>query len=169
MSRAFTKEDSWEEPIVPPRAPLPEGVPNYVTPRGLALLKDEQASLEAERVRLVAAGDDERAKKALVVLARRAGELADRIASAQVVAPLATYEDVRFGARVTLRDRAGKTRTFRIVGVDESDPDAGSISFAAPIARAVLGKRVGETATLRTAAGEETLEVVAIEGATPAS
>jgi transcription elongation factor GreB len=163
MSRAFTKEDSWEEPIVPPRAPLPEGVPNYVTPRGLALLKDEQTALEAERARLVAQGDDERAKKALVVLARRGAELANRIATAQVVPPQHAYDDVRFGARVTLRDRAGSTRVFQIVGVDESDPDAGFVSFTAPIARAALGKRIGETVTFRAGGGEERLEVSAIQ------
>ena len=49
MSRAFVKDESWEEPVVAPRAPLPDGVPNYVTPRGLQLLRDEQATLEAGR------------------------------------------------------------------------------------------------------------------------
>ncbi len=163
MSRAFTKEDSWEEPIVPPRAPLPAGVPNYVTPRGHALLLEEQATLEAERTRFVALGDDDAAKKALLVLARRLAELNSRIAGAVVIDPGQTYEDVRFGARVTLRGRDGAVRTFQIVGVDESDPENGFVSFTAPIARAVLGKRVGETAAFRAGAGEERLEVVAIE------
>ena len=74
---------------------------------------------------------------------------------------------MRFGARVTLRDRAGDVRTFQIVGVDESDPDAGYVSFTAPIARAVLGKRVGETATFRAGAGEETLTIAAIDSFPP--
>src|SRR5688572_32175702 len=49
MNKAFTRDDDQDEtPFVPPRAPLPEGAPNYVTPRGLALLRDEMAGLEAE-------------------------------------------------------------------------------------------------------------------------
>jgi transcription elongation factor GreB len=163
MSRAFTKEDAWEEPIVPPRAPLPEGVPNYVTPRGLALLREEQARLEAERARLAAAGEDEQTKKALIVLARSGAELANRIASAQLVPPQVAYPDVRFGARVTLRDGAGAERRFQIVGVDESDPERGFVSFTAPIARAVLGRGVGEWASFRVAGSEERWEIVAIE------
>jgi transcription elongation factor GreB len=49
-----------------------------------------------------------------------------------------------------------------IVGVDEANAAEGRVAFTAPVARAVLGKRVGETATLRTARGEEELEVTAI-------
>jgi transcription elongation factor GreB len=52
VSKAFTKDDAWEEPVVPPRAPLPEGIPNYVTPRGLALLHRELAQLKTERQRI---------------------------------------------------------------------------------------------------------------------
>ena len=60
---------------------------------------------------------------------------------------------MRFGATVTLRTvRGGKpglARTFTIVGVDEADVAAGKVAFVAPIARAVLGARLGGTATLR--------------------
>jgi transcription elongation factor GreB len=53
VSKAFTKEDSAaEELVVPPRAPLPDGVPNYVTPRGLELLRAEREALEAARAQL---------------------------------------------------------------------------------------------------------------------
>jgi transcription elongation factor GreB len=160
MSRAFTREDTWEEPVVPQRAPLPEGAANYVTPRGLARLRDEQAALEAERAQLDPAADDERVKKQRVVLSRRLADLAGRIAIAEVVDPAQQAHDrVRFGARVTL----GDDRTLQIVGVDEADPDHGRIAFTAPIARALLGKAVGESAKLVTGEGEVMLTVRAIE------
>ena len=59
VSKAFTKDEAWEEPIIPSRAPVPAGVPNYVTPRGLRLLRAELAELEAERHRLEADRSDE--------------------------------------------------------------------------------------------------------------
>ena len=168
MSRAFTKEDGWEEPIIPPRAPLPEGVPNYVTPRGLALLREEQARLEAERARLEVSEDDA-GRKMRVVLARRLADLAGRIATAEVIDPARQHHDnVRFGARVTLRDAQGGTRVLQIVGVDESDPDRGLVAFTAPIAKAILGCGVGDTAKLRTGQGEEPLTILEIDYPIPA-
>lgn len=168
MSRAFTKEDGWEDPVVAPRAPLPDGVPNYVTPRGLAALRAELADLEAARVAADAADDDEEARRRRrAVWTRRVGELETRIATAQVVDPREQPRDtVRFGARVTLRDtgtkRAGETSAIEIVGVDEADPEAGRIAFTAPLARAALGRRVGEAVTLTTGRGAESFAIVAI-------
>jgi len=151
MSRAFTKEDGWEEPVVAPRAELPPGVPNYVTPRGRALLAEEYAALEAARARLDAEVRDEDARRPRrTVLTRQLEELAGRIASAEVVDPARQARDrARFGARVTLRDATGEPRTFQIVGVDEADPDAGRISFLAPLARAVLGTTAGDAIEFR--------------------
>jgi hypothetical protein len=105
MSKAFTKDEAWEEPIIPPRAPMPVGVHNYVTPRGLRLLQEELAALETERHRL----DGERAdeveyRRRLAILAGRTRDLIARIASATVVDPRRQPRDeVRFGARVTLQ------------------------------------------------------------------
>jgi len=147
MSRAFTKEDSWEEPVVPPRASLPPGVPNYVTPRGLTLLNAEADALETERAGLEATTPDEAdRRKRRAVLTRRMSDLAARIATAEVVEPgKQPRGKAHFGARVTLRTATGETRTLQIVGVDEADPDAGLIAFLAPIARAILGHAAGET------------------------
>ena len=147
MSRAFAKEDSWEEPVVPPRASLPDGVPNYVTPRGFALLRDEAATLETQRGRLEAEIEDEAdRRKRRAVLTRRMSDLAARIATAEIVEPgRQPRGKAHFGARVTLRAATGETRTIHIVGVDEADPDAGLIAFLAPIARAILGHAAGET------------------------
>lgn len=169
MSKAFTKDDAWEEPVVPPRAPLPAGVPNYVTPRGLKLLRTELAELDAERQRLDSDRSDEvERRRRLVIVGRRLSDLAARIASAEVVDPRRQPHDtVRFGARVTLRtvtgERAGEERRIEIVGVDEADAANGRVAFVAPIARAILGREVGETASLHTARGEELLQVMSIE------
>jgi transcription elongation factor GreB len=169
MSRAFVKDDAPEgQPFVPPRAPLPPGVLNYVTPRGLALLRAELAELEAERGRLQADRSDEaERKRQLAVLGGRIAELDARLASARVVDPRAQPQDeVRFGATVTLRTasdpRRGEERRFTIVGVDEAAAGEGRVAFVAPIARAILGRRVGEQATLQTARGPEVLEITAL-------
>jgi transcription elongation factor GreB len=169
MSRAFAKEGDVEAPlVVPPRAPLPPGVPNYVTARGLELLRAELVELEAERSRFDADRTDEAERtRRLTYLAERIGALSARIASARLVDPRNQPQDeVRFGATVTLRtrvgERSGEERRVTIVGVDEADASEGRVAFTAPIVRAMLGKRVGEAATLRTPRGEEVLEVSAI-------
>ncbi len=168
MSRAFVKEDQPEgPPFVALRAPLPPGATNYVTPRGLALLRAERADLEAERARLDAEPDEDERKRRLAVNAGRLADLAARIATAKVVDPATQPQgEVRFGATVTVRtltgERPGERRRLQIVGVDEAAAAEGRVAFVAPIARAVLGRQVGETAALRTARGEETLEVAAI-------
>lgn len=168
MSRAFVKDDAPEAPpLIPPRAALPPGAKNYVTPRGLALLRAERADLEAERTRLHTADEDDGRQRELAVATGRLADLDARLASAVLVEPGAQAPDaVRFGTTVTVRTRVGETpgaeRRIAIVGVDEADAAAGRVAFVAPIARAVIGKRVGEATTLRTARGEEVLEIAAI-------
>jgi len=150
--------------VVPPRAPLPPGAMNYVTARGLDLLRAELAELEAERAGVDAdRSDDAERTRRLTYLAGRIGDLSARIASARLVEPQnQPQEEARFGATVTLRTAAGEERRFTIVGVDEATTDPARVAFTAPIARAVLGKRVGEAVALRTPRGEEALEVTAI-------
>ena len=166
MSRAFVKDDAPEAPpIIPPRAPLPPGVPNYVTPRGLARLRAEREELETERARVHALPPDapER-QRDLAVLAGRLAALDERIASARPVDPAEQPPDeVRFGATVGLRPTGGgPERRYTIVGVDETSVAEGRIPFTAPVARALVGRRAGETARLRTPRGEETVEIVSI-------
>jgi transcription elongation factor GreB len=169
VSRAFVKDDApQDELIVPPRAPLPPGVANYVTPRGLARLRAERDALEAERAGLDADRSDEAERtRALSLNAALQAQLARRLSSAKVIDPHTQPPDeVRFGATVTLRtlkgERPGEERRLTIVGVDEADAAQGCVAFTAPIARAVTGKKVGQKAPLRTVRGEEVLEVVAV-------
>ena len=169
MSSAFLKNETADAPVViPARAPLPPGTTNYVTPRGLALLRDELTELEAEhaRVQIDTSEENERMRQ-LALLNGKIGNLNQRIASARVVDPNNQPRDeIRFGATVTLRTHTGKKlgeeRQFTIVGVDEADATHGRIAFTAPLARSMQGKRVGEAVTLRTMKGENSMEIMAI-------
>ena len=170
MSRAFVKDDGADAPpVIPPRAPLPPGVPNYVTARGLALLRQERTRLTAERATLTAErhSDDGTAeserKRRLTVVSTELGQLAERLALAKLVTPRGGSKDpVRFGAHVEVETESGEQRRFQIVGVDEANAAEGLIAFTAPLARAVNGKKAGDTTTLKTPQGEETLTIEAV-------
>ncbi len=164
MSRGFVKEDdSLPAPVVPPRAPLPADTPNYVTPRGLTLLRAELNGLENERANLdgVGAADAQARMHELLVLNGRISALTARLSSAKVVAPRATADETRFGATVTLESTDQPTR-FTIVGVDEADAASGRIAFVAPLARAVTGRRVGNQVMLPGARGPELTTITGI-------
>ncbi len=166
MSKAFVKDDASDEQIiVAARAPLPQGAHNYVTPRGMALLEKELAELSAERARLQsdASGEGERARQ-LTVLRERLSDLEGRLASAEVIRD-APQGEVAFGTTVranTLTGKfAGEALHFTIVGVDEAASGEG-VAFTAPIARVLLGLKVGDKARLELASGEQLLEVVEV-------
>jgi len=169
MSRAFVNEDAPSGDVyIPPRAPLPAGAVNFVTPRGLRLLNEEFAELEAERERLKK-GDphSEDRNRALTVVRGQIKDIESRIKSAKVVRPNDQPSDeVRFGSRVTTKTvkgrKPGLERTFQIVGVDEADITTMRVGWIAPLARALTGCKLGGTASLMMGGVEETLEVTAI-------
>lgn len=169
MSRGFVKEDDAQTPpLVPPRAALPPGTPNYVTPSGLAQLRAELARLEAERTQAETNHDNDTDRThRLSLLHGRLALLAGRLGSARVVEPgTQPPTEVRFGATVVLRTvsggRAGLLRTFTIVGVDEAGVAAGKVGFVAPLARAITGARLGAAVTLHLGPQAEVVEVVSI-------
>jgi transcription elongation factor GreB len=164
VSKAFTDEETADAPaIVPPRAPLPAGVPNYVTARGLAQLRGELAELDAEAAAAERIADEKLRARTEAALAERRAALAARLASAELVAPPAGATDVvRFGATVTVEGGGGRRR-WRLVGVDEADAGRAAIAFVSPLARALLGRRVGDTVRFRAPRGEEELEITAID------
>lgn len=148
MSRGFVREDDQEEaPFIPPRAPLPPGVENHVTPRGLRLLHAEREELETQRAAVT--GDDYERRRALAEINGRLELLNERIASARVrdVAEQGT-DEVRFGCTVAFTvesgPQAGAQRKFTIVGVDEASVAEGRIAFTAPIMRALMGAHIGD-------------------------
>jgi transcription elongation factor GreB len=162
MSKAFTREDdsSQDLPLSAPRAPLPPGVKNYLTIDGAEKFRAEAARLTQERAAL---GDSPEAKDRVLRLDLRLRHLEEILISAVVVeTPPAQQDTVRFGAFVKVHDRSGHDLAYRIVGIDEADIDRDWISWQSPLARALLNKRVGETATFRTPAGSETLTILAI-------
>ena len=165
MSKAFTDEEAAEQPrIVPPRAPLPEGIPNYVTEAGLAQLHAELANLDRERAASGATPESDARKQDLDALAQRRAALEARIASAEVAPlPPEPHASVRFGASVCVADAAGGEHRYQIVGVDEADAANGKIAFVSPLARALLGAAVGDSVKLRAPRGDEELEIVSIE------
>jgi transcription elongation factor GreB len=165
MSKAFTKDDDDAAAplVVVSRAPLPPGTPNYVTARGLTQLHEELAELELARKELAAHADDAERRRASAISAARVADLSERIATAVVVPPPASRDEVRFGATVHTLASDGSARSYRIVGVDEADVARGSIAFVAPLARALLGKRVNDSAVVHTPRGEEELEITGIE------
>ncbi|MBQ5856898.1 MAG: GreA/GreB family elongation factor [Bacteroidales bacterium] len=150
MSRGFVKEGDQEEvPMILPRAFLPSGVTNYVTPEGLRLLHDEMESLKEE---WTAAGSNYVTKNYLDAKMRL---LAERINTAVLVdATKANPDVVSFGMYVRYNDK-----TIRIVGVDEADASKGLISFISPIAKALIGKKKGDKFEIKVPRGTETIEI----------
>lgn len=158
---------------------LPPGTPFYMTPAGAEALRAERRRLwDQERPKVVevvswAAGLGDRSenadyqygKRRLREIDRRLRFLTKRLEQVRVVDPAAQAkrDQVFFGATVTYaRLSDGTEVTVTIVGVDEAEAEAGRISWVAPVARALLGARMGDTRRLRTPAGLEEVEVVAI-------
>jgi len=185
MSKAFTSEETpgldEEDDLPEDESPLPAGARNYMTPGGFQRMKDElDHLLQKERPELVAtvswaAGNGDRSengdyiygKKRLREIHRRIRFLIRRLDRAEVVDPAAHRDDdsadrVFFGATVTVADQQGAQRTVSIVGIDEIDTPRGYISWISPMARALLKAREGDTVVVRTPAGPEELEVVAV-------
>ena len=153
MSRAFVKEDAGEAFEDLPGRPVSEH-PNYVTPLGLRLIEAELTRLSQEHAVAVAASDR-------ALLARAARDLrywTARRASAQLVPPPADCSQVRFGCTVTLGRGDGRRQTFRIVGEDEAEPAKGTLSHVSPLARALMGRMVGDVVP----AGRDEAEILAI-------
>ena len=150
MSRGFIKEGDQEEiPMVPPRAYLPKGMPNYVTSEGLEALKKEREDLDNERV--AANGNYIMSN----FIDAKMKLLIDRINTAvEVDLTKANKETVSFGAYVKYNGR-----TVRIVGVDEADFSKGLLSFISPVAKALVGKKVGDKFEIKVPKGTETIEV----------
>ena len=162
MSRAFVKEGDEDLSAGElPERPLSDH-PNYVTPRGRGLLQDRLKELRVQRDRL-AAEDEPMAKQKLLEVKRDIRYYKAQLERAQMVDPKDQPRDeVHFGATVTIADEADKRHAFHIVGDDEADVASSRISWASPLAKALIGARVGDTVKWRRPAGESEVEVVAI-------
>ena len=152
--------------------------PRFITPQGFAALRAEYEELFAvERPKIVetvswAASLGDRSenadylygKKRLREIDRRLSHLSKVMKSAKVVDPARQEQRdaVRFGATVELADDQDERRIVTLVGEDEADASAGRISWAAPIARALIGAKVGDERVVRLPAGEKSYEILSI-------
>jgi transcription elongation factor GreB len=165
MSRGFVKEDDQEEtPLVPPRAEVPNGVTNYVTPFGMEELRTEKQALINEKGAIEAVTEQEK-RIASNFIQAKIYLLEDRIATAKIVdlseQPLG---EIRFGATVKLKiGNSSKFQTYQLVGVDEADIAKSKLSFVSPIAKILIGKKVGEQAILKLAKEVRIFEVMRIK------
>lgn len=165
MSRGFVKEGDQEEaPIIPPRAALPAGATNYVTPNGMTLLKAEREQLENERTAL-ATTDEKQRRLELAVINGKLDLLNERLSSARILDPATQPKnEVRFGATVTFEMASTQNiQTFQIVGVDEADVAKRKIAFVAPIAMALTGHKAGQIVTLTLGKELRKLKIIAIK------
>ena len=165
MSRGFVKEGDQEEtPLVTPRAHLPVGVVNYVTPNGLKELKHEQ-NLLVEELKALKEPANENNRVQINYIATRLRILEERITSARIV-DLSTQPQnkIHFGATITLfKKKEDCECQYQIVGVDEANVSQNKVSFLSPIAKVLLNKKVGDIITLQAPKGERIMKVVAIK------
>ena len=165
MSRGFVKEDDQEDiPMVPPRAYLPIGVPNYVTQNGMDELMAERQKLVDEKAD--PEGINENEKRLSVNFINAKLQLLDnRIAQAFIVdldeQPL---DAVKFGATVTIRiEETQNIQAFQIVGVDEANISKGKISFISPVAKALMNKKAGDKISVKRPKEDITYEILDIK------
>ncbi len=158
MAVAFTREEDYESQA----ADLPDrpvsAHPNLVTASGLAAIEAALASARAAYSAAQVEGGVSADRTAMARATRDLRYWSARRASAQLTEPAAEPDRVQFGRTVEFEREDGRRQTFRIVGEDEADPAKGSVSYVSPLAAALLGKSVGDTALLN---GVE-VEVVAV-------
>jgi len=158
MSVAFTREEDYEAQAadLPDRPVSPH--PNLVTASGLAAIEAALAEARAAYAAAQAQADISSDRTAMARATRDLRYWSARRASAQLTEPAAAAGVVQFGRTVEIEREDGRRQAFRIVGEDEADPAAGSISYVAPLARAVMGKAVDEIVLLN---GDE-IEIVGV-------
>ncbi|MFC3078880.1 transcription elongation factor GreA [Phenylobacterium terrae] len=158
MSVAFTREEDYEAQAadLPDRPISPH--PNLVTASGLAQIEAELAAARTAYAAAQAQGDVSADRTAMARATRDLRYWSARRATAQLTEPTGDPDLVQFGRTVEFEREDGRRQAFRIVGEDEADPAKGSVSYVSPLARALMGKAVGDTALVN---GAE-VEIVAV-------
>ncbi|SRR5216684_529664 len=153
MSRAFVKEqDADIVEQLPDR--LVSDHPNLVTGKGMAQIEAALAEARAAHAEAQASSD----QASIAAASREIRYWSARRATARVVPASSDISRVRFGATVTIVRDDGREQTFRLVGEDEADPAKGSISHVSSLARAMIGKAVGDVIR----AGKDDAEITSI-------
>ena len=165
MSKAFTREsDSGAEEIPAFRPQLPPGARNFITRAGADGLRQRLTGLLETKQ---ASGNRNLDASATVEADLRKVEsdirsLQQTLESVVVAEIPADQTKVAFGATVTVRNANGAEETYRIVGVEEANPEHGSISWISPLARALLSRRAGDIVRFHSPAGDEELVIMAV-------
>ena len=157
---------------------MTEARPRFITPDGFARVRSEYDELfGVERPRLLEIiaweaangdrsenGDYIYGRKRLREIDRRLSHLSRIMKAAKIVDPASqlSRNEVRFGATIELADEDDNRRTLTIVGDDEADATSGKIAWSAPVARALIGARVGDERIVRLPSGEKSYEVIEI-------
>jgi transcription elongation factor GreB len=180
MSKAFVNENAdvpEADDELDEGPSLPQGKKNYITALGLQRLKDElHELLNNERPKVVevvawAASNGDRSenadyqygKRRLREIDRRIRFLNKRIDAAEVVEPTQQQgKKILFGATVTVLDEDDNERTYKIVGIDETDAKTGKVSWISPVGQALLQANEGDAVTLRTPTKTEELEITKV-------
>lgn len=153
MSRAFVKETDEAFDSLPDRPVSPHQ--NLVTPEGLVQIEATLARLREEREAARSAHD----RAAQARIERDLRYWAARHFTAQVVRPSQDSAVVHFGCTVTIKRDDGRQESYRIVGEDEAGPSLGTVSYVSPLARALMGKQVGDVVRV----GRSEAEILAIK------
>ncbi|MDW5315165.1 transcription elongation factor GreA [Rhizobium sp. PL01] len=159
MSVAFAKDDSAEtaaETHLPERPISPH--PNRVTEAGLKALELQLQQARAACDAASTIDDVNERRRQMTNPLRDTRYFAARVHTAQVVPAPTSTGKVSFGSTVTFSRNDGRVQTYRIVGEDEADPKAGSISYVSPVARLLTGKAAGDVV----GTGDQELEIIAI-------
>jgi len=164
MSRGFVKEDDLElaGTDLPERPLSPHA--NYVTPEGLQTLQHTVKTLDTARNQYVARKEDPSAQQKLAEIDRDLRYFVARLESAQLVDPAQQpRHTVLFGAKVLVEDETGEQSVFQIVGEDEADIARQKVSYVSPVAKALLGRKAGDSTVWQRPAGPLQLDILTIE------
>ena len=142
MSRAFVKESDDETVPLPDRPISPHR--NFVTASGKAAIEANLNQFEAAYRSAITQND----KHAVAAALREVRYWSARRSNAEVVKPPSAPDRVAFATTVTLRREDGREQTFTIVGEDEADPSSGRVSYVSPVARAAMGRAIGDSIDL---------------------
>ena len=162
MSRAFIKEDNGDRPESLLDRPV-SALPNYMTPDGHRALSQHLTQLERELAALQG-GEELSRKSRQAHLERDIRYCRARLQSARLVEqPVYPLERVVFGCTVTVVDGQNNEYRYQIVGEDEADIKQHKISWASPLARALMNQQEGEAVLWQRPAGAVEIEIIRIE------
>jgi len=160
MSKAFTKESDESGDEIPSIRPhLPPGTTNYITREGVEHFQRRLKDLIENKLLAESKGSNEPDLRKLESNIRSLQQTLNFVVIAQ---PPPDSDKAAFGANIRIRQENGEEQIYRIVGVEEADPESGSISWLSPLARALLSRKVGDKVQFQTPAGMEEFTILAI-------